>query len=223
LVAYQPYGNGQVLFFGINSIWRWRYRIGSGITDRFWGQTIQTMGLPHLLGTMNDVTLASEGTDFFTGDRIMVTGRIVNKTLAPADGILRIQATNADSGDVLSLALTEEAGAYKGGFILKDGNWTLKTEQIGTSNELKLQVRDANRELLNTSLNQSGLEQAAALTGGAYLPLGEIDKLPTLLASNPPLTRAVFTKSLWDTWILIVMICATVSAEWLLRKRAQLP
>src|SRR5262249_43823283 len=41
LIVRQNYGRGQVLFVGLDSTWRWRYRIGDTYPPRFWGQVIR--------------------------------------------------------------------------------------------------------------------------------------------------------------------------------------
>ena len=38
LIVHQHYGLGQVLWLGIDSTWRWRYRVGDKYHHRFWGQ-----------------------------------------------------------------------------------------------------------------------------------------------------------------------------------------
>src|SRR5262249_13659023 len=40
LVVRQHYGFGRVLFVGIDSTWRWRYKTGDVYRHRFWGQAI---------------------------------------------------------------------------------------------------------------------------------------------------------------------------------------
>ena len=37
----QNYGFGRVLFVGIDSTWRWRYRVGDTYHHRFWGQLVR--------------------------------------------------------------------------------------------------------------------------------------------------------------------------------------
>lgn len=41
LVLQQPYGFGKVLYIGIESTWRWRYRVGDLYHHRFWGQLMR--------------------------------------------------------------------------------------------------------------------------------------------------------------------------------------
>src|SRR5207244_10244232 len=41
LFARQHYGFGRVLFVGLDSTWRWRYRTGDAYHHRFWGQVVR--------------------------------------------------------------------------------------------------------------------------------------------------------------------------------------
>lgn len=41
LIVAHNYGFGEVLYVGVDSTWRWRYRIGDNYHHRFWGQTIR--------------------------------------------------------------------------------------------------------------------------------------------------------------------------------------
>ena len=44
LVLLQNYGFGKVLFVGIDSTWRWRYRVGDHYHHLFWGQLLRWTG-----------------------------------------------------------------------------------------------------------------------------------------------------------------------------------
>ena len=50
----QNYGLGRVLFVGIDSTWRWRYRTGDLYHHTFWGDTIHWAAADKSLGTGND-------------------------------------------------------------------------------------------------------------------------------------------------------------------------
>jgi hypothetical protein len=41
LIAWQSYGRGRVLFVGIDSTWRWRFKVGDRHHHRFWGQLVR--------------------------------------------------------------------------------------------------------------------------------------------------------------------------------------
>ena len=50
ILATQYYGKGQVLWFGTDETWRWRWNYQDKYFIRFWGQIIYQVGLPSLLG-----------------------------------------------------------------------------------------------------------------------------------------------------------------------------
>ncbi|MBV8781845.1 MAG: hypothetical protein JO353_10645, partial [Phycisphaerae bacterium] len=50
LFAIQQYGVGSVLYIGTDDTWRWRKNVGDKYYTLLWGQIIQRLALPHLLG-----------------------------------------------------------------------------------------------------------------------------------------------------------------------------
>jgi hypothetical protein len=54
LIVRQNYGFGRVLFVGIDSTWRWRYKTGDTYHHRFWGQVIRWAATDKPLVTGND-------------------------------------------------------------------------------------------------------------------------------------------------------------------------
>lgn len=53
MVVEQHFGFGRVLFVGIDSTWRWRYRVGDAYHHRFWGQVARWSGAEKLLPAGN--------------------------------------------------------------------------------------------------------------------------------------------------------------------------
>src|SRR5262249_17094810 len=54
LIVRENYGFGRVLFVGIDSTWRWRYRTGDTYHHRFWGQAIRWAAADKPLVTGNE-------------------------------------------------------------------------------------------------------------------------------------------------------------------------
>jgi hypothetical protein len=54
LIVRQNYGFGRVLFVGIDSTWRWRYRTGDQYHHTFWGDAIHWAAADKALGAGND-------------------------------------------------------------------------------------------------------------------------------------------------------------------------
>jgi hypothetical protein len=53
VIARQNYGFGRVLYVGVDSTWRWRYKVGDYYHHRFWGQVAQWAASDRLLPTVN--------------------------------------------------------------------------------------------------------------------------------------------------------------------------
>ena len=49
LLVQQGYGRGQVLFVGLDSTWRWRFKVGDKYHHRFWGQLVRWAASDKLL------------------------------------------------------------------------------------------------------------------------------------------------------------------------------
>ena len=50
LIAIRPYGRGQVVYVGLNEMWRMRKRYGDRYYQRFWAQLIYRLGMSHAVG-----------------------------------------------------------------------------------------------------------------------------------------------------------------------------
>ena len=53
LLLQQNFGFGRVLFTGLDSTWRWRYRVGDTYHHRFWGQLAREPAADKLLPAGN--------------------------------------------------------------------------------------------------------------------------------------------------------------------------
>jgi hypothetical protein len=53
LIVRQHYGFGRVLFVGLDSTWRWRYKVGDAYHHRFWGQLVRWAASDRLLPAGN--------------------------------------------------------------------------------------------------------------------------------------------------------------------------
>jgi hypothetical protein len=225
LVAYHRFGRGQVLFLGINSIWRWRYQVGSNFTDRFWGQTIQALGLPHLLGTMHDVKIETVGRDFPAAEKIDVTCRLMSDALSADSDSITLTAINSETSDIKEFKIppSTESGAYNGSIVLPEGLWDLQVAGHTNAAKHRINVFKSNLEFEKTSMDKVQLAQMAQISGGQFVSLAAITDLPSMMNEKQKLKRTIFERSLWDGWLFLILICLLTSGEWLCRKQENLP
>lgn len=226
LMAYHRFGRGQVLFLGFNSIWRWRYRVGATFTDRFWGQTIQSLGLPHLLGNMHNITIETAGRDFSAGEKIDVTCRMVSESLIASDLDSITVIANEVEGDQrkeFKLPRGLENGAYQGAVVLPQGSWELMVMDHENEAKHRIRVHKANLEFEKTSMDKVQLTRMAEISGGQFVAMSDLANLADLMSEKSQQKRVVFEKSLWDGWLFLILICLLTSGEWLFRKQENLP
>lgn len=110
LVVVQNYGLGRVLFVGLDSTWRWRFKVGDTYHHRFWGQAIRWAVSEENLGTGNKyVRFGTQQPAYTRGQDIDVVLRLeeeagVLKPGAPvAARIIRKPATPDEKEEVVAV------------------------------------------------------------------------------------------------------------------------
>lgn len=73
----QNYGFGRVLYIGLDSTWRWRYRVGDTYHHRFWGQLARWSAADRLLPAGNrHVRYGSREAVYFAGEKVELAARL---------------------------------------------------------------------------------------------------------------------------------------------------
>lgn len=226
LMAIQPFGRGQVLFIGFNSIWRWRFEIGNRYTSRFWGQTIQYLGLPHLLGSLKRVQFQVTSREGIAGEPLDLGVRLFTPEFQPLErSQIEVLAT-AEDGRQEAFTFSPrpgQPGSYSGRLILPEGTWNVQVAGMESEETLVLDIIRPRYELLQPAQQQDELQAIAEASGGAYLTLGDLAGLPDLIADSIQPARRDDAFDLWDTWLALLIIVVSTTIEWTLRKWRDLP
>ena len=227
LVATHRFGKGQVLFMGINSTWRWRHKVGNRYTNRFWIQTIQFMGLPHLLGNMKRVQLMSQGRSFFVGERIDITAKVLSENFtAVRDDFVTLVALNKETSEEKTFKIQRDQakeGFFAGTVHLQKGLWEVWVDGYAEEDRLTLSIREPHYEFEKPAMQQASLTTIADASGGQFISLVNAASLPDRISQTVQPVRSPVEKSIWDTWLMLLLITFTASLEWCLRKRVDLP
>lgn len=227
LITQQRFGKGQVLFIGVNSMWRWRYKIGNKHFNKFWAQTIQFMGLPHLLGTMERVQYTTEGKEFLEGQLISIGVKIISPEFTPIrDEQITLIATNPENGITENFkfaGIAGKPGNYEGQIALKKGEWNIKVEKYEAEGELKLLIRKAQLEFENPAMQKTLLEKIGSGSGGEFVTLDQLHKLPDKISQKVTKVRQQSELKMWDNWLFLLLITLLAGLEWAIRKKTDLP
>ncbi len=77
-------------------------------------------------------------------------------------------------------------------------------------------------ELSNPETNRALLRSIAEKSGGTYVDIDQIDKLVDQLPRRERQTRTIERTEFWNSPVLFLFFLATISAEWVLRRRGHL-
>jgi hypothetical protein len=225
-------GNGRVLFMGTSETWRWRYKLGPRVQDRFWLQLVRHAADEPYALVSGRLSADVDRVVVRPGDAVRVRGRLTQR-----------------AGDTLperlSMYVTQEGAYLRGGTLepvggsgsgryaaviadLTPGQYEVFVSgptEDGIANDIGLPVRvepDAEAELADVSGDRTFLQRLADASGGRCIDLAEMPALPAMLAEAREGRPRVREMSLWDSPLLFVFVLSCLAAEWALRKRVGL-
>ncbi len=238
VIARQTYGAGQVLWLGIDSTWRWRYRAGDRYHHRFWGQVARWAAQRRSSGGTDAVRFGPERNDIQQGEPAVFRARFSPvflerteqlKTAAEifaADDVGQTRLIrriplepNASRSSVFEGRTADlPAGDYLARLVVEHADFA------GAEITAPLYVsQPASREFADLSADVDFLEQIATSGGGRVIAADQLEELPALLNSRSASAADVTEISLWNHPLLLLLFCALVGAEWAVRKLNGLP
>ena len=253
VIARQNYGFGRVLYVGIDSTWRWRYKVGDKYHHKFWGQVAQWAASDRLLPAQNAAGTIRFGTRepaFRTGQDVEVIARgteAVRKLGANSIKGARLIKLPAKEGEVeRTLTLTplsqpesrprDLSGKFR---ELVPGKYAVELEIPEWADQLTGPVGadgrattlrstfevlpPDNEELVELSADMPLLDEIAKSTGGKVYTPDEVAELIEKLSAQVAKVEMNTEYPARKSWLTLVIVLALLSLEWGLRKWAGLP
>jgi hypothetical protein len=233
VVAQQQYGLGQILYTGTDDTWRWRRNTDERFYPILWGQIAQKLGLAHLLGGSKRTQITADKQSYSVGERVTIYARLYTADFNPvkdatveggyvvkgADG----STTPESSRQGVTLrAVPDQPGMYRGEFtVLTPGlhQFSVKTDPATV---FETSATEAQFEFGETAMNEALLKQMAELSGGGFYREETLFQLPDALRAKSEHVASTVDAELWSSPLCFLLLLAVATAEWLLRKRAQL-
>lgn len=249
LVLQQPYGFGKVLYLGLDSTWRWRYRVGDLYHHRFWGQVMRWAVADAWLPEGNRLVRYGAKAPIYRHDQeVEVTARLGDDAppiKADTAKTKLIRAEEGKSDTVVSLLLAQDEHRPR--------QWTGKIKQLPPGHyrleldipELRGKLAEAdgaaktapshgftvtppeNGELIDVATNWDLLRALAEQTQGRLFTAEDAAELPDLLDSQVQRKEAQIEQRFWRdqpaVWWVLGVLLTLLTAEWVLRKLAGLP
>lgn len=227
VIAMQQYGLGQVLYVGTDNTWRWRKNAADKYHATLWGQMVQRLALPHLLGEAKFTQLSSDKKKYATGDRVSIYARLYKApTYDPVtDETVTGSYESKDGRTRASLTLRrlpEQPGLYRGEFTAPEaGVFTFSVDR-DTKEKLEINVEQPKLELGETALNELQLKSLAETTGGGYFREEDLHKLPDSMRLKTEMVQSKLEVDIWSSPAYFLLLLLIVTVEWVGRKIVQL-
>ncbi len=224
LLVTRPYGNGETLFMGTDSAWRWRRGVEDKYHYRFWGQVVRWMSHKRHMAQGEGIRLSfspenpriSEGlyfqatlTDIAGGPQEQLTAKLI----APSGKQERLEFTPVPGGWGVfqGNVLPREAGEYK---------VSITGQKSGAKLEATVLVGQPQREKMGQPANTAMLREISELSRGRSGSIQDLDKIisqVSLLPETEPMEQyfRLWANPWWGGGILLLL-----AIYWMARKVA---
>jgi hypothetical protein len=251
LIVRQNYGFGRVLYVGIDSTWRWRYKVGDTLHHRFWGQTIRWAAADKPLTTGNEhVRFGTPQPVYRQGQEVEIIVRLGDDVPTPKSDLVagarlirKDPRTKQEEAVALVPLIRREAqprvlegkvrdlpaGSYEIELVIPELADQLKLSaptpdgKPGTLRGPFTVLPPESMEMIDLETKWPLLEELAAKTEGKVFTPDEAEQLLQLLISRGKPHTDHYAQRLWEWWVFLVLIVALLTVEWVARKFAGLP
>jgi hypothetical protein len=236
LIVQQNYGVGKVLWIGIDSTWRWRYRTGDKYHHRFWGQLGRWAADNKAAAGNEFVRFGPKQNDVDEGAEIILEARWTQIFFQRNPNLTaRAQIYSADDdttplttvdlvpSDQRPLSFTGRIagltpGEYRAELVVENAN--VGADPI----EAKLYVHEIQTiELSELNSNRELLKSIAEASGGRVFEPNETADLASEFLDAEQTTQSREETNIWDHWSMMLLFFGLMTAEWVIRKLNGLP
>lgn len=226
LLVTRPYGNGETLFMGTDSAWRWRRGIEDRYHYRFWGQVVRWMAHKRHLAAGQGVRLVYSPENPVVGDTLFLYATLMDDKGMPLEKGAATLTIAYQSGKVEHYDLNPTPGGW-GVFtanvkINEPGShkFQIVADRIKTKFETRVVVSAEKREKLGRPINGSGLKEIADLTDGKYVSVDRFDSVVQGIGELPQPKPAEIRVRLWANPFWAGFIIFLLAVYWTGRKLA---
>jgi hypothetical protein len=226
LIVRQNYGFGRVLFVGLDSTWRWRFKVGDTYHHRFWGQVARWAASDKLLpGGNRHVRFGSREPVYRQGREVEVVARLAEDTPPLAPGALagaRLYRQNPDGKEqavaLVPLARGDSQPRVLEGQVrdLPPGQYRIELEIPSLADKLKAppepedETEDKQRrdtfsvlppdggEMVDLATNWTLLKDLAARSHGEVIAPADLHRLVERLTSQAVTRELREDEKIWQ-------------------------
>lgn len=226
LLVRQPYGKGQSFVFATGGTWRWQMNMPSEDSSHqtFWQQLTRAL-----------VANSPETMNFSVetlGDEFKLVAEVRDENYQPLSDVrvLAVMSAENDTDAGLAAGIELEAspdvpGRYEAR-VDATSSGTYYIDAIASRNDEPLDAArvaihqpETASEAFGLRQDRAQLEQIAAITGGRYWEVSQIEDLPQAIERSTAGVVEQVRYPLWGAPILFIFLILFKAGEWLLRRR----
>ncbi|MBI4711892.1 MAG: hypothetical protein HY762_01095 [Planctomycetes bacterium] len=223
------YGHGRTFWSSVDETWRWCRFSGDKYFYAFWGNVIRFLRGGNLAGNKR-LLITTDKPRYILGDKVKISARIYDpdfKPLTRSSYPLSLSMNQTETDKLTLAPAAGKEGHYDGSFTPSETGYYQLTIATDSNESIKttasFMVDFSRREYENIALNIDGLKNIAAVSGGEFLFLDDINKLPGLIKPSADIVHTeTKEKDLWDSPFIFVAFLLVICAEWIIRKLVML-
>ncbi|HYW78985.1 MAG TPA: hypothetical protein VE890_05380, partial [Thermoguttaceae bacterium] len=231
IIATRRFGKGEVVYLGINEMWRLRRFHDEKYYRRFWGQLMYRLGLSHALGSQKRFKVATDREDYRVGDTVTVTAEAYDRNFRPLSEsrltgrLLFTTNDGSEESQPITIPSTGTAAVFETSVpVFTEGaHRLLVSDPVGGEEvEVSLNVSPLSVERRSAIRNVALQQSLASETSGRTYELNQLAKLTDDIAVDPIIETSRVYVPLWNTWLVVALVLVTLLGEWTIRKLADL-
>ncbi len=224
-LAVQRFGNGRVGAMMIGDFWRWGFRVPENRPDmeKAWRQVVRWL----IADVPERVTLELETSgDGAVRSKVKV-GDESYEPMADARVTITVHTGEEEPVELAATPSDTEAGTFEVTFVPQGtGPTVVKAAAVDAGDKRIGETEDgwapngAADEFKRLEPNRALLESIAATTGGKVLDPNDLDKFAQRLPAMDAPEKRTWSRSLWHTPPVFLLVLGCFAGEWILRRRS---
>jgi uncharacterized membrane protein len=227
LLAYQRYGRGTGIVFGVQDSWLWRMHASMPVNDAtyatFWRQMLRWM----VEGVPDQVEIAAAPSRVAPGEPVTLRARVVDSLFAAVSGASVVARLTTPAGAIVDVPLERSGrddGIYSARYVASErGAYALSAEARTGRDTLRsisgaLLADDQGADVEQAELRAPLLRHVADETGGRYYPLADAGRLVDDVSYTESGVTQRDAHDLWDAPAVFLALVLLLGAEWAWRR-----
>ena len=220
LISWHAAGEGKVMFIATDSTWLWRRTVGDRFFYKFWGQSLRSMAARDESGGAKSI-IEVRPVRVQPGEEATIElTAFVDDEGKPREEPELVVAINGPGGSS-SIKLQRDprrTGRYRGSFLPTEAgkhavSYTPPSGDPEQGAEALLNVMIAPEEFRQPQLNRATLAGLAQATGGSLIPVDQLASLERKLTGKTLTTKRQDQATIWDNWLVLVILVLVYSID----------